>query len=82
MFHYSKNYVLRVFRKEYGNSPIQYLNEVKLKRAMYLLETTSRPTGEIAAACGYADYPYFYKRFVEKTGLAPRKWRKRMQEKG
>ena len=76
---YSKNYVIRIFNKEFGMSPFQYVNEIRLKRAMYLLETTSRPIDEVAHACGYADYAYFYKRFVKKTGLAPLKWRKKMQ---
>ena len=59
-FHYSKNYIIRIFNKEFGISPVQYINEVKLRRAMYLLETTSKPIGEIATRCGYADYAYFY----------------------
>ena len=78
-FHYSKNYIIRIFKKEFGISPIQYINEVKVRRAMYLLETTSKPVGEIAAECGYADYAYFYKRFVQKVGTNPQKWRKHIQ---
>lgn len=77
-FHYSKNYIIRIFNKEFGLSPIQYINEVKIKRAMYLLETTSRPVKEIMEECGYLDYPYFYKRFVKKTGASPQNWRKRI----
>ena len=78
-FHYSKNYIIRIFNKEFGVSPIQYVNEVKLRRAMYLLETTSKPIGEIAIECGYADYAYFYKRFIQKVGISPQKWRKYIQ---
>jgi len=79
-FHYSKNYIIRIFNREFGLSPIQYLNEAKLRRAMYLLETTSKPIKEIMTECGYGDYPYFYKRFVAKTGLSPQKWRRKIQE--
>ena len=79
-FHYSKNYIIRIFNKQFGVSPIQYVNEVRLRRAMYLLETTSKPIGEIAAECGYSDYPYFYKRFVGKMGISPLKWRRYVQE--
>ena len=75
-FHYSKNYIIRIFNKEFGISPVQYINEVKLRRAMYLLETTSKPIGEIATECGYADYAYFYKRFIQKVGISPKTWRK------
>ena len=78
-FHYSKNYVIRIFKREFGLSPFQYINNVKIERAMYLIETTSRPVGDIATECGYSDYPYFYKRFVEKTGASPVEWRKRHQ---
>jgi AraC-like DNA-binding protein len=66
-FHYSKNYIIRIFNKELGVSPIQYINHEKIKRAMYLLETTSKPIGEIAIECGYSDYPYFYKKFVQSA---------------
>lgn len=79
-FHYSKNYIIRIFKKEFGVSPIQYVNDAKIKRAMYLLETTSRPVKEITEECGYSDYPYFYKRFVRKTGLSPLRWRRQIQE--
>ena len=79
-FHYSKNYIIRIFNKEFGVSPIRYINNAKIQRAMYLLETTSKSIGEIAAECGYADYPYFYKRFVQSTGMSPLEWRKQMQE--
>ncbi len=78
-FNYSKNYVIRIFNRELGTSPFQYINDVKIKRAMYLLETTSRPIEEVARECGYADYAYFYKRFVKKTGFSPAKWRKQIQ---
>ena len=78
-FHYSKNYVERVFQREFGVTPIQYINDVKIKRAMYLLETTSKPITVISEECGYVDYPYFFKRFVQKTGVSPSEWRKSIQ---
>lgn len=76
-FHYSKNYVIQIFKKEFGVSPIQYINNIRIGRAMYLLKSTSKPIKEIAEECGYFDYPYFYKRFIRKTGLSPQKWREK-----
>ena len=78
-FHYSKNYVERLFQREFGVSPIQYINDMKIKKAMYLLETTSKPITVISEECGYFDYPYFFKRFVQKTGVSPSEWRKIIQ---
>lgn len=77
-FHYSKNYIIRIFKREFGTSPIKYINSVKIARAKRLLESTSMPIGEISVSCGYSDYPYFYKCFVKDTGLSPAEWRKRI----
>lgn len=79
-FHYSKNYVIRIFDRELGMSPVQYINGMRIKRAMYLLETTSKPICEIAAECGYSDYAYFYRCFVQATGTAPLSWRRQVQQ--
>ncbi len=79
-FNYSKNYIIRVFNKEFGVSPIAYINEIKLKRASYLLESTSQSITEIAQECGFNDYPYFYKRFYAKTGVSPQVYRKTVRE--
>ena len=79
-FNYSKNYIIRIFNKEFGVSPIAYINEIKLKRASYLLESTSQSITEIAQECGFNDYPYFYKRFYAKTGVSPQVYRKTVRE--
>ena len=79
-FHYSKNYVIQIFKHEFGTSPLQYINDLKIKRAMHLLESTSRTAVDIATECGFSDYPYFYKRFVQKTGLSPTEWREQIRK--
>lgn len=80
VFHYSKNYIIRIFRKEFGMPPFEYINELKIKRSMYLLETTSRPIEEIARECGYSNYSYFYRSFVKRTGTSPIQWRREIQK--
>lgn len=79
-FHYSKNYIIRIFNREFGVSPVRYINDARIERAKYLLETTSESIGEILDACGYLDYAYFYKCFVRRCGVSPAKWRKQVQE--
>lgn len=78
--HYSKNYVIRLFQGAFGLSPMQYINRERVKRAAYLLESTSKPLKEIAALCGFGDYPYFYKRFFRETGLSPSAWRQKTRQ--
>ena len=80
VFHYSKNYIIRMFRKGFGMPPFEYINELKIKRSMYLLETTSRPIEEIARECGYSSYSHFYRSFVKRTNTSPLQWRREIQK--
>lgn len=75
--HYSKNHIINVFKAEYGMTPFDYINELKLKRAMYLLEVTSRPIDEIAQNSGFNHYSHFYRLFMRKNGISPHEWRKK-----
>ncbi len=78
-FHYSKNHIVNIFKAEYGRTPVEYVNDLKLKRAMYLLEVTSRSAEEIAEASGFNYYSHFYRLFLKKTDLSPTEWRKQRQ---
>lgn len=76
-FHYSKNHVINVFKSEYGMTPFEYVNELRIRRAMYLLEVTSKPIEEIALQSGFNHYSHFYRLFLRKNGISPYEWRKR-----
>ena len=55
-----------------GLSPSEYLQEVKLQRARYLLECKAYLTvNEVAAACGYSSGSYLTKVFQERFGRLP-----------
>ena len=74
-FNYSKNQIINVFKKEFGVTPIKYINSLKLKRAKYLLEVTSDTLESISLNSGFNDYSNFYKLFYRENGLSPAKWR-------
>lgn len=76
-FNYSKNHVINLFKKEHGQTPVQYLNAKRLRRAEYLMQVTSTPLSEIATACGFGDYTHFYKLFLRDRGVPPTVWRER-----
>ncbi len=75
-FHFSKNYIIRIFGKEYSMTPIEYLNSERLKRAENLLEVTSYSAEKVAEESGYNSYSHFYRQFTRKNGLSPIEWRK------
>nr|MBQ5811169.1 helix-turn-helix transcriptional regulator [Clostridia bacterium] len=74
-FHFSKNHVINIFKKEFGLTPVKYINNLKLQRAKYLLEVTSDTLESIAANSGFNDYSHFYKLFYRENGLSPALWR-------
>jgi transcriptional regulator GlxA family with amidase domain len=74
-FSFSKNHIINLFKKEFGKTPIAYLNDVRLNHAQQLLTATSQPIEEIAYRCGYRNYSHFYRQFMEKNRTSPEKFR-------
>lgn len=75
-FHYSKNQIIHIFKENFDQTPVTYLNNIRLLRALHLLEVTSQTTEEIAQACGFQNYSHFYRLFLREIGTAPAAWRK------
>ena len=74
-FHFSKNHMINIFKKEFGVTPVKYINDLKLRRARYLLEVTSYTAESISQKSGFNDYSHFYKLFYRETGMSPNLWR-------
>lgn len=71
------DYLCRVFSNIVGLSPINYLTRRRLEMATSLLRRTPLPVGEVGAAVGWLDANYFARRFHEKFGISPSKYRGR-----
>ncbi len=78
-FNFSKNHIINIFKKQYGVTPVKYINDVKLKNARYLLEVTSESVENIAIESGFGDYSHFYKLFFRENKMSPTEWRKQKQ---
>lgn len=71
----SENTLFRHFRKAFGQTPIQYLQELRLANAAArLLETTMR-VNEISEACGFNTTAYFIKIFKRIYKMTPEQFR-------
>ena len=71
----SENTLFRHFRKAFGRTPIQYLQELRLANgATRLLETTMR-VNEIAEVCGFSTTAYFIKIFKRAYKMTPQQFR-------
>jgi AraC-like DNA-binding protein len=76
----TKPYFIRLFKREFGISPIQFVNSKKVERAQLLLYTTDMPVKEVAYALGVSDHSYFIRMFRKVTGITPQDYRSRMRE--
>ncbi len=72
----SPSYLYAIFKKEFGISPIAYLNNIKLSHACMLLECTEKSISRIAEECNIYDQYYFSKLFKKKYGSSPLQYRK------
>ncbi len=53
----------------------QYLRQVRICHAQYLLQHSRLLIGEIAMQCGFEDSNYFSVVFTRETGMTPSQWR-------
>lgn len=67
----SQSYLRYLFRQAYGESPMHYLNKVRVERAKEMIATNLYTLSEIATACGFRNVYYFSKVFKEFTGVSP-----------
>lgn len=74
--HISKSNVIRIFKKEYGVTPYEYLLRLKIDAAKLLLCNTEMSVREIAERVCIADEHYFSTLFLSRVGMRPREYRK------
>lgn len=68
---FSTEYFSRIFSKETGINYVTYLNNLRMKRAVELLENSSLKVYEIAEQVGFSSLSYFSTTFKKKFGSNP-----------
>lgn len=72
----SKYYFSRLFHRETGHSPMEYLNRVRLRHAMHMLTSTADSVESIAYTCGFSSSTVFIRAFKRETGgITPDRFR-------
>jgi AraC-like DNA-binding protein len=67
----SYSYFGRLFKKEMGRNFFSYLCEVRLRKAMELLQDPRLSVGEVAAKVGYTNRKTFVRQFKKQFGTVP-----------
>lgn len=76
-----RNFVRR-FKQATGDSPLIYLQKLRIAAAKRLLESDHRTMQEISDAVGYQDVAFFRALFQRHTGSSPSGYRKRFGLEG
>lgn len=69
-----------LFRDGVGQAPLQYINEIRLRKAMNLLKTEEYTVTEVAQAVGFFDYNHFGRLFRRRYGCTPNQVRQGRSE--
>jgi len=72
----NEQYFCRLFKKAIGRSPMEYINEYRIKQTCRLLEETDLPVTEVCLECGYNNLGNFLREFRKYTGTTPLQYRK------
>ncbi|CAM4091914.1 response regulator [Paenibacillus alkaliterrae] len=73
---FSPNYLSMILKSHLGVTYTKYLTDVRLRKAVEMLENRDNKVYEIAAKVGFKDEKYFYRVFKNRFGVTPDEYRK------
>ena len=68
-------YFRKLFKNQYGVSPLKYLNSLRLKNAISLMKLPFLSLEECAVQSGFSSLQYFCRLFKKELGISPGKYR-------
>jgi len=74
-FNVSRNYVYSLVRNETGRSLNEYIEHLRMNRAIELLKSTNMLVSDISVECGYNSTNTFYKVFKKIYNVSPSAFR-------
>lgn len=73
----NEQYFCRFFKKALGKTPVEYINDFRIRQAVLLLQDTELPVMDVCLECGFNNLGHFMKEFKKYTLLTPLQLRKR-----
>lgn len=64
-------YFRKIFKDRFGDSPIAYINKMKILRAKELILSGMYSLGDVCELSGYSDFSHFSREFKKATGYPP-----------
>ena len=72
----SESTLYHLFQKELGETPVGFLNSVRVNVAIEYLENGNRSVSEVSRLVGFRSENHFRKTFRSVTGTTPLKYKK------
>lgn len=73
----SKEHMIRLFKATTGKTPMEYITDSKIQKAMSMLEENICSASEISEKLSFANPSHFSKIFRQKLGMTPSEYRKK-----
>tara|TARA_R110002033_G_scaffold47786_5_gene93271 strand:+ start:52372 stop:53289 length:918 start_codon:yes stop_codon:yes gene_type:complete len=75
----SSSHFHRVFKNELGISPVEFINNERIKLAVSLLQNSNRKIKDVYMECGFESRSYFNRVFKTKQHISPGEYQLKMQ---
>lgn len=72
----TSSYLSKLLKKETGLSFIEYLTNIRIKKAMYIMEDPTIKIYDVAELVGYSNQHYFCRAFKKVVGFSPTKYKR------
>lgn len=72
----SERYLRNLFSQYLNLSPLDYLNQIRINKAVELLRNTEMSVKEVCFQCGFQSPQYFSRIFKQQMGVSPREMTK------
>ena len=76
LFYMNPSYISHLFKVKTGKTFSNYLTDVRIAKAKYMLKSSEKKPYQIARQVGYDNEKYFFRIFKKETGLTPEEYRK------
>ena len=78
----SESKLYHLFQRELGQTPIRFLNSIRINVAIEYLESEKYSVATVSSMVGFNSENHFRKVFAEFTGTTPLKYRKQFRANG
>ena len=72
----TSSYLSKLLKKETGSSFIDYLTNIRMKKAMYIMEDPTIKIYDVAELVGYSNQHYFCRAFKRAVGFSPTEYKR------